>query len=67
MILIFGIIFQTAQARIIIVQPDNDLNAILINTKGGDTVLVKVQTFLIIANTSGSRIIIFMKQGMLKV
>ena len=41
MILILGIILQTTQARIIVVYPDNDLNAIINNTKGGDTVLIK--------------------------
>jgi parallel beta-helix repeat protein len=41
MILTFGIIFQTTQAGMIVINPDNDLNAILNNTKGGDTVLIK--------------------------
>jgi len=45
MILISGIIFQTVQGRKIVVQPGNDLNAILNNTKGGDTVLVKPGTY----------------------
>jgi parallel beta-helix repeat protein len=44
-ILAFGIIFQTTQAGIIVVYPENDLNAILNNTKGGDTVLIKPGTF----------------------
>ena len=44
-ILTFGIISQTTQARIIVVNPDNDLNAILNNTKGGDTVLIKSGTY----------------------
>jgi parallel beta-helix repeat protein len=47
-ILIFGIILQTTQAGIIVVSPDNDLNAILNNTKGGDTVLIKSGTYNII-------------------
>jgi len=41
MILTFGIMFQVTQAKIIVVNPDEDLNAILNNTTGGDTVLVK--------------------------
>jgi len=45
MILTFGIIFQTTHARIIIINPDNDLNAILNNTRGGDTVLIKSGTY----------------------
>jgi parallel beta-helix repeat protein len=44
-ILTFGIIIQTTQAGIIVVYPDNDLNAILNNTKGGDTVLLKSGTY----------------------
>lgn len=44
-ILIFGIILQTIQAKIIVVYPDNDLNAILNNTTGGDTVLIKPGTY----------------------
>jgi len=45
MILTFGIMFQATQAKIIVVNPDEDLNAILNNTKGGDTVLVKPGTY----------------------
>ena len=45
MILAFGIMFQVAQAEIITVNPDEDLNAILNDTKGGDTVLVKPGTY----------------------
>ena len=45
MILTFGIIFQTTQARIIVVNPDNDLDAIINNTKEGDTVLLKPGTY----------------------
>src|SRR4030042_4659281 len=41
MILVPGIILQTIQTRIIVVNPGNDLNMILNNTKEGDTVLVK--------------------------
>jgi len=41
MILAFGIIVQTTQAGVIIIYPGNDLNEILNNSKGGDTVLVK--------------------------
>jgi parallel beta-helix repeat protein len=41
MILVPGIILQTIQAGIIVVNPGNDLNMILNNTKEGDTVLVK--------------------------
>lgn len=44
-VLIFGTIFQTAQAGIIVVHPDNDLNAILNNTKRGDTLLIKSGTY----------------------
>ncbi len=45
MILTFGIIFQTTQARIIVVNPYDDLNAIISSTKGGDTVLIKSGTY----------------------
>jgi parallel beta-helix repeat protein len=45
MILNLGIILQTTQAEIIVVYPDNDLNAIINSTKGGDTVLVKPGTY----------------------
>ena len=45
MILTFGIMFHATQAKIIVVNPDEDLNAIINNTKGGDTVLVKPGTY----------------------
>ena len=45
MILTLGIMSQATQAKIIVVNPDDDLNAILNNTKGGDTVLVKPGTY----------------------
>ena len=45
LILTFGIMFQATQAKIIVVNPDENLNAILNNTKGGDTVLVKPGTY----------------------
>ena len=48
-ILTFGIILQTTQAGIIVVYPENDLNAILNNTKGGDTVLIKSGTYNIVS------------------
>lgn len=40
MILVFGVMLQTNQAGIIVVNPGNDLNLILNNTKEGDTVLI---------------------------
>lgn len=44
-VLIYGIIFHTTQARVILVYPGNDLNTILNNAKGGDTVLIKSGTY----------------------
>jgi len=45
MILTIGIMFQATQARIIVVNPGEDLNEILNNTLEGDTVLVKSGTY----------------------
>jgi len=42
---VFGFLFQTTQAGIIVVHPGNDLNAILNDSKGGDTVLIKPGTY----------------------
>jgi len=52
MILTFGTMFQATQANIIVVNPGEDLNEILNNAKGGDTVLVKQGTYtnLILSN-----------------
>ena len=44
-VLISGIVLQTIQARVIVIKPGNDLNAIINNTTGGDTVLVKAGTY----------------------
>jgi parallel beta-helix repeat protein len=44
-ILTFGIIVQTTHARVIVVNPGNDLNAIINKTNGGDTVIVKPGTY----------------------
>lgn len=41
LILTFGILLQTTQAGIIVVYPDNDLNAIINASKGGDTIIIK--------------------------
>jgi parallel beta-helix repeat protein len=45
LILTFGIMFQATQAEIIVVNPDDDLHAIINNTEGGDTILVKPGTY----------------------
>jgi len=45
MIPVFGIMLQTIQAGIIIVNPGDDLNRLLNDTKEGDTVLVKPGTY----------------------
>jgi parallel beta-helix repeat protein len=44
-ILAFGMIFQATQARIIVVNPGDDLNVIINNAEGGDTVLVRPGTY----------------------
>lgn len=43
--LICGNLLQTAQAGEIVVSPGNDLNEILNNTNGGDTVLIMPGTY----------------------
>jgi len=45
MLLTFGMMFLTSQAGVVVVNPDEDLNSILNNAKGGDTVLVKPGTY----------------------
>jgi parallel beta-helix repeat protein len=45
MILTFGIIFQAAQAKKIVVSPGDNLNSIINNASGGDSVIVKAGTY----------------------
>lgn len=44
-ILTFGIIFQAAQAKIILVIPGDNLNEIINNANGGDSVVVRAGTY----------------------
>jgi len=41
MLLFFGMMFKTTQAGVVVVNPGEDLNSIMNNSKGGDTILVK--------------------------
>ena len=45
MLLTFGMLFHPVQALVVAVNPGEDLNSILNNAKGGDTVLVKPGTY----------------------
>ena len=45
MILIPGMMFQATQAKVVIVNPGEDLNSIINSAKGSDTVLVKPGTY----------------------
>ena len=44
-VLTIGIMLQTVQAGKIVVSPGNDLNQIINNAKGGDTILIKPGTY----------------------
>lgn len=45
MLLTFGMMFQLTQAGSVVVNPGEDLNLIINNTDGGDTVLIKPGTY----------------------
>ncbi|MDO8951695.1 MAG: right-handed parallel beta-helix repeat-containing protein [Draconibacterium sp.] len=45
MLLTFGMMFLTSQAGKVVVNPGEDLNTIINNAKGGDTILVKPGTY----------------------
>lgn len=73
MLLTFGVMFQPTQAGSVVVNPGEDLNLIINNANGGDTVLIKPGTYsqvkleeknfseqeplIVIANGSGNVII----------